>query len=239
MHNNINSRPYTNVLSTAILGIALVLASIIIGAYFYKTRQTVRFITVKGLAEREVNANIGIWPINFRIADDDLNVLQQKLEAQRKLITDFLIYQGFKQEEMSYGIPAIEDKEAKSYNVERKFRYVAQATITLRSNNVAMLEQTLQKSEQLVAKGIVLDSERWDCRPQFIFTKLNEIKPSMIQEATLEARKAAEQFAKDSGSQVGTIRHATQGLFSIENTHIPTKKHVRVVTTVQYTLIDK
>jgi len=116
---------------------------------------------------------------------------------------------------------------------------VAQATITLRSNHVALLEKTLQKSGELVAKGIVLDSDRWDYRPKFIFTNLNEIKPLMIQEATIEARKAAEQFAKDSRSQVGNIRQATQGLFSIEDTHVPTKKHVRVVTTVQYTLVDK
>jgi hypothetical protein len=234
--SNINSY---NLLSTIILGIALILASSIIGAYLFKSRQTARFITVKGLAEREVNANLGIWPISFRIADDDLSILQQKLEKQRKLITDFLTNQGFKPEELTYGIPGIEDKEARTYGAERKFRYVGQATITVRSNNVAVLEQTLQKSEALVAKGIVLDSERWEYRPQFLFTNLNEIKPAMIQEATIEARKAAGQFAKDSGSQVGNIRQATQGLFSIEDTHIPTKKHVRVVTTVQYTLIDK
>lgn len=226
-------------LNTFLLSIAIIASSSIMGVYLFNSRQVARFITVKGLAEREVNANVGIWPISFRIADDNLVILQQGLEAQRKLITEFLIQQGFQQAELTYGIPTIEDKEAIGYHTERKYRYVAQATITLRSNHVALLEKTLQKSGELVAKGIVLDSDRWDYRPKFIFTNLNEIKPLMIQEATIEARKAAEQFAKDSRSQVGNIRQATQGLFSIEDTHIPTKKHVRVVTTVQYTLVDK
>lgn len=234
--NQIENNRYS-LLRTLLLGISLIIASSIMGNYIVKARQTNRYVNVKGLAEREVIANIGIWPICFRLADDDLITLQQKIERQYKIITDFLIKQGFKQEEISYGIPYIDDKESRPYNIDRKLRYAAELVITIRSNQVGIMEKTLQQSGQLVAKGIALDNS-WDYRPKFIFTKLNDIKPTMIQEATVEARKAAEQFAKDSGSQVGNISHATQGAFTIEDTHIPIKKHVRVVTTVQYAIID-
>jgi hypothetical protein len=236
--NHTAERNIHSLLTTILLGISFIIGTTVIGAYIFKSRQAMRTVTVKGLAERDVTANIGIWSISFRIAEDDLHILQQKLDKQCKVITEFLTKQGFKSEEISYGVPDIEDKEAKSYSIERKMRYVVQNTITIRSSKVSVLENTLQKSEELIAKGIVLDNG-WEYRPKFIFTNLNEIKPSMIQEATLEARKAAEQFAKDSGSQVGNICQATQGLFSIEDTHIPTQKHVRVVTTVQYVLIGK
>lgn len=234
--NQIETNRYS-LLKTLLLGISLIIASSIMGNYIVKARQTNRYVNVKGLAEREVTANIGIWPICFRLADDDLIALQQKIERQYKIIADFLIKQGFKQEDITYDIPYLDDKEASPYNVDRKFRYAAELTLTIRSNQVDIMEKTLQQSGQLVAKGIALDNS-WKNRPKFLFTKLNDIKPAMIQEATVEARKAAEQFAKDSGSQVGNISHATQGIFSIEDTHIPIKKHVRVVTTVQYAIID-
>jgi hypothetical protein len=236
--NNISNTHTYSLLKSTLLSLSFVICSVILGTYLLKSRQSQRSVTVRGLAEREVMANIGIWPICFRVADDDLIILQKKIKTQRSAITEFLYSLGFKPEEITYGAPEIDDKEARTYGSDRKLRYAAQIVITVRSNNVATLEQALQKSEELVAKGIALESERWEHRYRFIFTELNELKPSMIQQATLEARKAAEQFASDSGNKVGNICHATQGLFSIEDTHVPTKKHIRVVTTIQYTLID-
>eukprot|EP01132_Coremiostelium_polycephalum_P000203 gene203-267_t len=220
------------------LSISLIVASTILGSYLYKSRQAPRSVVVKGLAEREVTANIGVWPICFRVADDDLVVLQQKMETQRHMITNFLLKYGFTPDEITYGIPEINDKEAASYRSERRFRYTKQLVITVRSKHVNMVENAMQISEELASKGIIMDTERWEYRYKFIFTELNELKPSMIQQATIEARKAAEQFAKDSGVKVGSIRHATQGTFSIEDTHIPTKKQVRVITNVEYALVD-
>ncbi|ACE06717.1 hypothetical protein Aasi_1426 [Candidatus Amoebophilus asiaticus 5a2] len=237
MNNTFDTRNY-GLLKIMLLSLSFIISSAILGSYLLKSRQSQRSVTVRGLAERDVAANLGIWPVCFRVADDDLVILKQKIEKQRNVITEFLSKLGFKSTEITYGVPEIDDKEASNYRADRKLRYAAQLTITVRSDNVAGLEQALQKSEELVARGIVLDADRWEHRYKFIFTELNELKPAMIQQATLEARKAAEQFAKDSGSKVGNICHATQGLFSIEDTHIPTKKHIRVVTTVQYTLID-
>lgn len=236
--NHTAERNTHSLLATIILGVSFIIGTTVIGAYIFKSRQPIQTVTVKGLAERDVTANVGTWSIDFRIAGDDLHTLRKKLEKQTKEITAFLTQQGFTSDEVSYGIPDIDDKETLNFKVHRKMRYVAHNAITIRSSKVSALEKTLQKSEELVAKGITLDSSCfWEHRPKFIFTNLNEIKPAMIQEATLAARKAAEQFATDSNSQVGKIQQATQGLFSIEDTHIPTQKHVRVVTTVQYVLV--
>ena len=69
---------------------------------------------------------------------------------------------------------------------------------------------------------------------------MNSIKPQMIEEATKNARAAAEKFAKDSESKLGKIKTANQGLFTIENVdeYTPNVKHVRVVTNVTYFLED-
>jgi hypothetical protein len=219
-------------------GICFIIATLILGGYILKARQAPRKVTVKGLAEREVRANVGVWTINFQLASDDLADLQKQVERRRKLIADFLMKQGFAEKEFTYGIPFIDDKESLNYNVERKMRYAARNSLTVCTENVTLLEAVVQRSAELIAQGVCFE-ERWGGGLKFIFTDLSAIKPSMIQEATLEARKAAEQFAKDAGCRVGSINQAQQGFFSIGDTHVPTQKHIRVVTTVEYELLAK
>jgi hypothetical protein len=235
-----------SVSASAVLGISLGLG-IVIGGYFigdavYKIRSSERYVTVKGLAERIVGADLAIWPITFQETGNDLSKLQRKVDLNRKLIREFLVTTGFDSAELSELPPQITDFQADRYahdKVKREYRYMAQATLTLRTSKVSLVKQAMGRSGELVSKGIVMVAEEYYRSTGFLFTGLNKIKPEMIAEATKNARKAAEQFAKDSGSKVGTIRKAQQGLFSIEDRdrNTPDQKKVRVVTTVEYFLI--
>jgi hypothetical protein len=235
-----------SVSASAVLGITLGLG-IVIGGYFigdavYKIRSSERYVTVKGLAERIVGADLAIWPITFQETGNDLSKLQRKVDLNRKLIREFLVTTGFDSAELSELPPQITDFQADRYahdKVKREYRYMAQATLTLRTSKVSLVKQAMGRSGELVSKGIVMVAEEYYRSTGFLFTGLNKIKPEMIAEATKNARKAAEQFAKDSGSKVGTIRKAQQGLFSIEDRdrNTPDQKKVRVVTTVEYFLI--
>jgi hypothetical protein len=132
------------------------------------------------------------------------------------------------------------DAWAELYNNNQQGpRFRIQKTITLRTSNVELIKETMELSGELVAKGIVL-SESWENRTEFLFTSLNDIKPEMIREATVNAREAANKFAEDSGSKVGKIRKATQGFFNItdRDANTPDKKIVRVVTTIEFYLAD-
>lgn len=226
-----------------ILGLSIAVAGISIGMGFYKGRASDRYVTVKGLAEREVDANLAIWPITFNVAENDLIKLQKGIDSSRETITGFLIGSGFKRDEISYSAPMITDTEAerKYGNVQKsQFRYTAQAAVTTRTKNVHLIKKTMEDSGKLVGKGIVIAAQSWKNPTEFIFTGLNDIKPEMIEEATKNARKAAGKFAQDSGSQVGKIRNASQGYFTITNRdrNSPELKKVRVVTSIQYYLID-
>ncbi len=222
-------------------GIAL--AGIAVGAGFYKGRAYDRFVTVKGLAEREVRADLAIWPITFRVGENDLGRLQKGIEDSRRIITEFLIGNGFEEDQISYSAPVISDTRTQvryGKDVTSEFRYIAQSTVTTRTSDVDLVKKTMEKSGGLVGRGVVLGEQSWQNPTEFLFTGLNDIKPEMIQEATTSAREAAEKFAKDSGSKVGKIRNATQGYFSIQDRdrNSPDVKKVRVVTTVQYYLVD-
>lgn len=223
-----------------ILGLCIAFAGIAIGLGIYKGRSSDRYVTVKGLAEREVKADLAIWPITFRVTGNSLSALQRDIDAGRSAVTSFLRDAGFAQEAISYSVPRINDTQAFGSSVVTPYRYVADVTVTSRSENVDLVKQTMEKSGALVGKGVALTADNWQTPTEFIYTALNTIKPEMIEEATKDARAAAEKFATDSGSLVGKIRSATQGYFSISNrdANSPDIKLIRVVTSVEFYLVD-
>jgi hypothetical protein len=225
------------------VGLGICIAGLSVSNAVYKLRASQRFVTVKGLAEREVDADLVVWPLTFEVASSDLNDLQKQVDAKRQTVRQFLTAAGFEEAEISQAAPRIRDTESEvmyGQGVPPKFRYIAQATLTLRTNKVPVVKAAIEKAGELIGKGIVLVGENYGRTTEFLFTGLNDIKPAMIEEATKNAHRAAEQFAKDSGSKVGKIRSASQGLFTITDRDMnsPDKKNVRVVTTVEYYLND-
>lgn len=227
------------IIRSLILGVCIAIAGVSIGLGFYKGRARDRYVTVKGLAERDVSADLAIWPVSFNVAENDLNSLQKGIDSAREVVKQFLLEAGFKADELSFPPPRIRDTESEMRGgggAKSPFRYIAQATVTTRSRNVGLVKKTMEEAGTLVGRGIVLTTNP----TEFLYTSLNEIKPQMIEEATRNARAAAEQFAKDSRSRVGKIRTASQGFFSIEDRDrsSPDLKKIRVVTTVEYFLVD-
>jgi len=162
--------------------------------------------------------------------------LYEARSAQR-----FVTVRGLAAEEMSTIVPRLTDMQAQMPGQETRpgSRYLAEAALTLRTPRVDEMRLAMQDSGELVSAGIVL-VRSWEYQPQYLFTGLDAIKPDMIAAATRDARSAAQQFAADSGSRVGSIRNAQQGYFSISDRDpfSPEFKTVRVVTTVEYFLVD-
>ena len=238
-----NDRGYrSNVVPAVLLAVGLALGGWFVGRGLLVARSSDRFVTVKGLAEREVPANLALWPIVLTETANDLVTLQERVEASQAKIVAFLEQQGFPAEERSLGAPRITDREAQGFvpqGGQRIERYVAEATVTVRTANIDAARQAMARSGELVKQGVAL-IRSYEYDTQYLFTALEEIKPEMIAAATRDARRAAEQFAEDSGSEVGAIRSAQQGYFSIEDRDrfSPEHKKVRVVTTIEYFLED-
>ncbi len=205
-------------------------------------KQYDRSVTVKGLSEQEYNANVVIWPIEFSTAASDLDHLYQLIDANTSKIKNVLNQNGISEQEVTFEPPAINDKSFHQYsnNPRPEFRYTALQTITVYSKNVDTVRSAINKMSALGKQGIVFSSNNYESKIEYIFTNLNEVKPPMIEEATRQAREVAVKFAMDSQSELGKIKKASQGQFSISardknNPHI---KKVRVVSTVQYYLSD-
>jgi hypothetical protein len=232
--------------SALILGLCVVLGLASLGyllgraAIDYRAHE--RSVTVKGLAEREVAADVVIWPIAFSEAGNDLSGLYQALEQATESIKGYLREQGIADSDISVSPPAITDKLAQQYGGAQgaELRYSALQTVTVYSTQVELVRGAMNGLAELGKGGIAFTGTGYQNQTEYIFTGLNDIKPAMIQQATRAAREVALKFAQDSDSRLGKIRKASQGQFSINprdknNPHI---KKIRVVSTVEYYLSD-
>lgn len=231
--------------SVLILALSITLAGFFPGYYYYKAKRGLNSVVVKGLAEKEVRADLAIWDMKYVVTGNDVLKLQQEISRQTEIILAFLAQNGFQNEEITVGRLETNDLMANPYSSrnENNIRFILTQSVTIKSENVDLVASVLNKSGDLVAKGIIFNSE-YGSPVSYLFTKLNDIKPEMLAKATKNAKDAALQFAANSSSKVGKIRYANQGVFSIlprEDTISSSEtqqinKKVRVVSTVEYWL---
>ena len=197
-----------------------------------------RTVTVKGLCEREVAADKVIWPVTIKVVGDDLQDVYSERSDKNSILSRYLLDGGLAKEDISVSVPIVSDKMAMEYSTDRIYRYLITSTTTVCTRNVETVLELMHGISELGTKGIAPE-QNWEYRTEFLFEGLNDIKPEMIQEATHNAREAAQKFASDSNSSLGKIKSASQGSFTIEDrdSNTPQVKKVRVVTSVVYNLV--
>jgi hypothetical protein len=234
--------------------VGLICGGWILGGQIKAIRLADRYVTVKGLVERTVKSDTAIWPISFKEAGSDLPAVFAKSEADKVTIMNFFAEQGIAPAEITVGQIQVTDKQANEYGGQQTGpRYIVQQTITAQSADVDKIARAGTKTADLVRAGIAIGGNGQGI--SYKFTGLNALKPDMITEATRNARASADRFAADSGSTVGSIRSANQGIFSIsgvgqgsdvtqpdeapsgESGDASIMKKVRVVATVEYYLV--
>ena len=227
------------------LGAAFVLGMLILGGSLVlmvnNLKSYDRCVTVKGLCEKEVMADKVIWPIMYKQGGNELGELYNTVEDMNATIVKFLKDAGVSDDEITMNAPSILDTRTNLYGERKEYHYIVTAGVTVCSEKVELIVKLQTEQAKLYEKGIPVGmGENWSYPTTYSFTALNEIKPGMIEEATINARQAAEKFAKDSKSKLGKIKNATQGQFSVSDrdSNTPYIKNVRVVTNVVYYLKD-
>ena len=227
------------------LGAAFVLGMLILGGSLVlmvnNLKSYDRCVTVKGLCEKEVMADKVIWPIIYKQGGNELGELYNTVEDMNATIVKFLKDAGVSDDEITMNAPSILDTRTNLYGERKEYHYIVTAGVTVCSEKVELIVKLQTEQAKLYEKGIPVGmGENWSYPTTYSFTALNDIKPGMIEEATINARQAAEKFAKDSKSKLGKIKNATQGQFSVSDrdSNTPYIKNVRVVTNVVYYLKD-
>jgi hypothetical protein len=225
--------------AAALLSVGLIAGGYLLGNGLLRAKEADRAVTVRGLAERNVTADLATWTISYSDTGTDLAAVQAKVRSDTAAIEQFFATLGFPKQALQ---PT--GANVSTYTDQGVLRYTVRQRMALRTNDIARAQRAVARQFDLVSRGVLLEE---GSGMAYTFTKLDEIKPAMVAEATKDARAAAEQFAKDSGTNVGAIKTATQGYFEIGSrdgegaggewgvSDTPYKK-VRVVTTVSFSL---
>jgi hypothetical protein len=234
--SSIRVRGVTVIVSALLLAVGIYAGGFFIGNGISNWNSGRRIIAVKGLSEREVPASVATWTVGYAATGNDLDAINRKLSESTKAVVAFLKGAGFDEKDMSVQPPALHDatmepREKGAPPPPERFR--AEQSVLLRTAKVDLIKPALASASTLMTNGVLLTG---GCQPNYVYNQLNEIKPAMIQEATKNARIAADQFSRDSQTSLGKLRNASQGWFQVENRDdaTPERKVVRVVVDVNY-----
>jgi hypothetical protein len=243
--------------SPLILSLGIFGAGFCVGKALYHFRVIQPSVTVKGLAERDVRSDLGIWEIDYREVGNNLTEINQRLQHDQTVVMEFLKQRGLKADEIQIRPVKVEDRLANVYSDTTKAagndRFVVTTGLRVRSTNVNLIQTLNQEVNLLLQQGLTLtlDVIEPNPNPSYYFTQLDALRPEMLAEATKSARLVAQQFANDSGTKLGSIQRANQGVFQIMGRDTSTMsadwntnqsalgsidKKVRLVTTIDYQL---
>ncbi len=243
----------------SLLAAGLILAGLLLGTRLRDFKRADRYVEVKGLVERSVKSDSATWPISFTEAGESLPSVFAASEKDKAGVLAFLTVHGFGPSEVTVGNISVSDRSTERFNGNSKGpRFVVQQTITVQSGEVDKVAAANSQTADLIRSGIIISSSQGQSSGvSYKFNGLNALKPDMITEATRNARASADRFAADSGSQVGSIRSANQGVFSITAANSGSStgedgnpyteeqqmqssilKKVRVVSTIDYYLVN-
>lgn len=231
------------IIGAAFLAVGLILTGWMLSAGIRHFKDSERVVSVRGLAEKEVKADRVIWPLAYKEVGDDMMALYNRIESSNAKIVAFLKANGIAENEISIAPVQIVDMQAERYvSQEARYRFNVTAVVTVSTANVDLVLKLMSQQSDLLKQGVAITAGDYNFQPQFLFTSdaLNQIKPGMIEQATQNAREAADKFAHDSDSRLGKIKSANQGLFSISDrdANTPSIKTVRVVTSIEFYLKD-
>jgi uncharacterized protein len=229
--------------SAGVLTLGLIVGGYLLGNGLVRAREADRSVTVRGLAERDVTADLASWTLAYSAKAGDLGAAQAEAEHDSAAIRGFFKELGFPGDALQ---PAGVNVSQYTNNGVQEF--TVRQNMVFRTKDIARAQDAARRQFDLVRRGVALED---GSGMNYTFTGLNAIKPGMIAQATRDARASAEQFAKDAGTSVGSIKSATQGYFSIaardgdsgadgeggggsaiDSPH----KRVRVVTTIDFYL---
>ena len=202
--------------SALVLAAGVAFAGVQVGQGIERFRMGDRTVVIKGLAERDVQSDFAVWALSFRRAANEFAEVQQALAADRDRVAAFLREQGFTEAEIEVRPLQVQDLLARDYASERvPLRFNGQGQVVVRSARVDAVAQVSNRIDPLIQAGVQLGGDGSESGPRYQLRGFNDIKPQLLQEATVNAREQAKKFVEDAGARLGALKGANQGVISI------------------------
>ncbi|MBK1688063.1 SIMPL domain-containing protein [Rubrivivax gelatinosus] len=226
-----------------VLAVGLAAGGYGVGKGLERFRAADRSVTVKGLAEKDVESDYAVWPLAFRRAGNDFGAVQRQLAEDRDRVVAFLKTQGFGEPEIEIRPLQVQDLWAREYGGNNQpLRFQGTAQVLVKSARPQAVEAAALAVDPLIQAGVQLGGDG-PAGPRYQLRAFNEAKAPLLAEATRNAREQAEKFAAEAGATLGRLRNANQGVIQIGaaggegfDDSSARVKRLRVVSTFEYTL---
>lgn len=236
--------PVLRLIAAVMIAAGLAAAGFFVSNGLERFRMADRSVTVKGLAEKDVESDFAVWTLAFRRAGADFNGVQQALLADREKVLAYLKERGFSVEELQARPLQVQDLLAREYaqgNVP--FRFNGTGQVLVKTARVDVVEKAALALDPLIQAGVQLDSEGQAGGPRYQLRGFNDAKAPLLALATRNAREQAEKFAAEAGARLGSLKSANQGVIRITGDDgsdfddgSSRGKRLRVVSTFEYEL---
>jgi hypothetical protein len=229
------------------LGASLVVCAALLGKTFLEARSQHQTVEVKGYAERRILSDQASWQGGFTTRAPTLEVAYAKLAEQRDEVLAFLAEQGFEKESVKVSpvdTRVLYARNAKGVYTNDVDGYALTLRVRVESTDIDRVGALARDSSSLVERGIEFSGNN----PEYFYTKLDELKISLLGDATADARRRAEVLAENSRARIGMLRSARQGVFQItpanstevsdygRNDTSAREKSIKAVVTIRYAL---
>lgn len=236
------SQSSLSVLAALLLAVGVGAAGVAVSHGLLGFRMDDRTVTVKGLAEKTVESDFAVWMLSFKRAGSEFAGVQQSLQADRQSVVAFLKAHGFSDDEIEIKPLKVQDLLARDYAQQNlPFRYNGSGEVLVKSKRVKEIEKTALALDPLVQTGLQLEGDV--SVPRYQLRGLNDIKGSLLSEATKNAKEQARKFAAEAGAELGQLKNANQGVINMSGDDggegddgSSRVKRLRVVSTFEYTL---
>ncbi|MBX3610093.1 MAG: SIMPL domain-containing protein [Hydrogenophaga sp.] len=236
------THPLTRLLAAALVGVGVAVAGLAVSQGLERFRLADRTVTVKGLAEKDVESDFAVWTLSFRRGGNAFGDVQKALASDRDAVVAFLHKRGFKDDEIEVRPLAVQDLFAREYGSgQQALRYQGNGQVMVKSARVAEVQGAALAVDPLIQSGVQLSGDSGG--PSFQLRGFNDVKAPLLSEATRNAREQAQKFAAEAGATLGPLKIANQGVISISgadgldhDSDGSRMKRLRVVSTFVYEL---
>ena len=196
------------------LAVALVLSSIV-GAWAYThAKNGDQVITVTGSARKRIKSDLVVWRAGVSYQATQLSEAYRALADNVPKVKQYLISKGVPESQItisSISSTTMHEKNSDGEETGEITGYSLRQELMVRSNDVDKIEKLAREATELINQGILLESSP----PEYLYTKLGDLKIEMLAEAAKDAKVRAQQIASSTGSSIGSVRTARMGVMQI------------------------
>lgn len=220
-------KEWKSILVTLIAGIcAIISVSVAVNGFVsYRKSANSGGITVTGSTSRDFTSDLIVWRGYFSERGDTAKEVYKKIKNDTKIVKDYLLKNKVTESELIFSAVNIErqysylnddngnylyddygnaiPEEIKGFELTQEFQVT--------SADVDKIESISRDITELIDSGVELISDY----PEYYYTKLDELKLEMIEEATQNAKSRIDIMASNSNGTVGNLLNANLGVFQI------------------------